>query len=110
MNTLTDVTHAIEGLAQADKASLLRVLTEDLFDAYPGIEATPGICGGEPRVVRTRIPVRQLVEARAAGLSEAQILSAYPTLTAEDLVNAWHYYRSHRAEIDALIAENVGAE
>ncbi|MBI5329190.1 MAG: DUF433 domain-containing protein [Betaproteobacteria bacterium] len=110
MNDLADAAQVIAGLPKADRATLLRVLAEDLFDAFPGIEATPGICGGEPRVVRTRIPVRQLVEAREAGLSEAALLAAYPTLTAEDLVNTWHYYRGHHAEIDALITENREAE
>lgn len=110
MNTLNEAISAIEGLVRADRASLLQVLSEDLFDAFPGIEATPGICGGEPRIVRTRIPVRQLVEARLAGMTESALLAAYPTLTAEDLVNAWHYYRSHGREIDQLIVENQEAE
>ncbi len=110
MNTLTDTLSAIEGLPRADRASLLRVLSENLFDAFPGIESTPGVCGGEPRIVRTRIPIRQLVEARQAGMTESALLAAYPTLTAEDLVNAWHYYRGHSAEIDRLITENQEAE
>jgi uncharacterized protein (DUF433 family) len=110
MNTLTDTLSAIESLPKADRASLLRILGEELFDAFPGIETTPGICGGEPRILRTRIPVRQLVEARRAWLTESAWLAVYPTLTAEDLVNAWHFYRGHHAEIDRLIAENQEAE
>jgi len=33
-------------------------------------------------------------------------LAAYPTLRAEDFVNAWLYARSHSAEIDSQIQEN----
>lgn len=61
------------------------------------------MCGGEPCIVRTRIPVwvLVLVQARRLGTSEADLLRAYPTLRAEDLANAWAYERSHRKEIDA---------
>src|SRR5580704_7735896 len=34
---------------------------------YATIEKTPGVCGGAARVVGTRIPVWQLVEARSLG-------------------------------------------
>ena len=80
-------------------------------DSFPGIESLVGVCGGEPCIVHTRIPVWVLVQARSLGMSEAAILESYPTLRDEDLVNAWVYYRSHRKEIDRQIVENevVGA-
>lgn len=71
-----------------------------------GIESNPGVCGGEPCVVRTRIPVWLLEHARRLGTSEPDLLKSYPTLRAEDLENAWAYARSHRAEIDRQIREN----
>jgi uncharacterized protein (DUF433 family) len=71
-----------------------------------GIEKTRGVCGGAARIAGKRIPVWQLVEARALGASEAQILEDFPTLSAEDLVNAWRYEKSHRDEIRAEIHEN----
>jgi uncharacterized protein (DUF433 family) len=37
------------------------------------------------------------------------LLRAYPTLRAEDLANAWAYYRSHRDEIEQQIVENETA-
>ena len=74
-----------------------------------GIESTPGVCGGEPCIVRTRIPVWILEQARRAGTSEAELLQAYPTLRAEDLTNAWSYVRSYRQEIDNQIRENEDA-
>jgi uncharacterized protein (DUF433 family) len=36
-------------------------------------------------------------------------LAAYPSLRAEDLVNAWAYTRAHTAETDAQIRENESA-
>ncbi len=75
-------------------------------DAYSGIDSTPGVCGGEPCIVRTRIPVWVLEQARRLGASEADLFRAYPTLRAEDLANAWEYARSHVAEIDGQIRAN----
>jgi uncharacterized protein (DUF433 family) len=46
------------------------------------------------------------VQARKLGSREADILRSYPTLTAEDLTNAWAYYRAHKDEIEQQIIEN----
>jgi uncharacterized protein (DUF433 family) len=91
---------------RAEKAQLLQRIAQDLGDAFPGIESSPQVCGGEPCIVRTRIPVWVLVRARNIGISEADILRSYPALRAEDLANAWAYYRIHRQEIDNQIREN----
>ena len=91
---------------RAEKAQLLQRIVQDLGDAFPGIESSPLVCGGGPCIVRTRIPVWVLVRARNLGISEADILRSYPTLRAEDLANAWAYYRIHRQEIDDQIREN----
>jgi uncharacterized protein (DUF433 family) len=71
-----------------------------------GIESTPGICGGDPRIAGTRIPVWTLEQYRRLGLSEGQILNAFPGLRATDLVNAWAYVASHTDEIHRQILEN----
>jgi len=84
-------------------------VARDLGDVFPGIESNPGVSGGEPCIVRTRIPVWVLVRARQLGTSEADLLRAYPTLRAEDLTNAWAYARSHRDEIEQQICENKAA-
>ena len=77
--------------------------------AIPEIEKTENVCGGSARIAGTRIPVWQLVAARDLGASEAQLLLDYPSLRAEDLVNAWSYARAHREEIEAEIRENEDA-
>ena len=88
---------------------MAELAVRDLGEAFPGIESTPGVCGGEPCIVRTRIPVWVLERARQLGTSEADLLRCYPTLRAEDLANAWAYVRAHRDEIEQEIRENEEA-
>ena len=109
MNAIRQIEQLLAGLKRSEKARILQWMARDLGDSFPGIESAPGVCGGDPCIVRTRIPVWVLVQARNLGMSEAEILQSYPTLRAEDLVNAWAYYRSHRQEIDPQIAENEAA-
>jgi uncharacterized protein (DUF433 family) len=82
----------------------------DPRDSYPGIETNSEVCGGDPCIVRTRIPVWVLVQARRLGTSEADILRFYPSLRAEDLANALSFYRGHREEIERQIQENEAPE
>ena len=96
-------------MTRAEKMQLLQWMVRDLGDAFPGVESLPGVCGGEPCIVRTRIPVWVLVHARRLGTSEAELLRSYPTLHAEDLANAWAYFRSHKEEIEQQILENEAA-
>src|SRR6266511_2711501 len=99
MSTLEEIERAASALTRPEKAQLLQSIARDLGDAFPGIERRPDVCGGEPCIVRTRIPVWLLEQARRLGTSEAEILRSYPTLRAEDLANAWAYVRSHGDEI-----------
>jgi uncharacterized protein (DUF433 family) len=93
-------------LSRGEKAQLLQWVVRDLGDAHPGIESELTICGGSATIVRTRIPVWVLEQARRLGMSEAELLRSYPTLRAEDLANAWSYVRGHREEIEREIVEN----
>jgi uncharacterized protein (DUF433 family) len=106
MSTLDKVRELIAELSPGEKAQTLQWLVRDLGNAFPGIERTPGVAGGEPCLVRTRIPVWVLVQARKLGSSESEILRAYPSLRAEDLANAWAFYDAHKAEIEQQIFEN----
>src|SRR5689334_6566896 len=106
MNTLREAENLLPSLTRAEKAQLLQWVVRDLGEAFPGIESRPEVSGGEPCIVRTRIPVWALVRGRQLGISEADLLQAYPTLRAEDLVNAWAFYRAHKPEIDLQIEEN----
>lgn len=106
MTVLQEVEKLLAGLTRAEKAQLLQWVVRDLGDAFPGIASTAGVCGGEPCIIRTRISVWVLEQARRLGTSEAELLQCDPTLRAEDLANAWAYVRNHREEIDRQIHEN----
>ena len=109
MSTLQDAERLLIQMTRAEKAQLLQSIACDLGDSWAGIESTPDVCGGEPRIVRTRIPVWVLDQARRLGQSEAELLRCYPGLRAQDLVNAWAFVRAHRDEIDRQIRENEAA-
>jgi len=109
MKPLQEVEKVLALMTRAEKAQLLQWVVRDLGDAFSGIESVPGVCGGEPCIVRTRIPVWVLEQARRLGTSEADLLRCYPTLRAEDLANAWAYVRSHPEEIEQQIHENEEA-
>lgn len=109
MDILDQVQQLLAELTRSEKAQLLQWVVRDLGDAFPGIEMDPQVSGGEACIVRTRIPVWLLVQARRLGTSEADLLRSYPTLRAEDLANAWAYARAHQEEIDLQILENETA-
>lgn len=109
MNTLQKAKKLLSEMTRAEKAQILQWVVRDLGDVFPGIESDPAVSGGEPCIVRTRIPVWLLVQARKLGTSEAELLRAYPTLRAEDLTNAWAYYRVHKNEIEQQIQDNEKA-
>jgi uncharacterized protein (DUF433 family) len=104
--TFESVRDAMLLLPKGDKARLLSVIALEIIDSHPGIDIREGICGGSARIIRTRLPVWLLESSRRAGSPNAQLLSAYPSLTAEDLAHAWNYARSHREEMDREIAGN----
>ena len=109
MSALLEVEKLLTELSAAEKAQVIQWAARELGDAFPGVESVPGVCGGEPCIVRTRIPVWLLEQARRSGASEAELLRCYPTLRAEDLANAWAFVRAHRAEIEQQIRENEAA-
>jgi len=106
MSTIQQAEKLLADMSRAEKAQLLQWVVRDLGEAFPGVESTSGVCGGEPCIVRTRIPVWVLEQARRLGTSEADLLRCYPALRAEDLANAWAYVRANREEIERQIREN----
>ena len=105
-STLKQVESLLSQMTVTEKAQVLQWVVSDLGGIFLGIEKTPGVCGVEARIARTRIPVWLLVRQRQLGISEEEILLGYPTLREEDLANAWNYYRGHQEEIEAQIKEN----
>lgn len=109
MSALDQVRNLLDSLDERDRAAALELVARELGGDFPGIERTPGVCGGEPRIVRTRIPVWVLAQARRQGLSDQDLLRAYPTLRLEDLAFAWAYCTVHADEIEEQIRENEAA-
>jgi uncharacterized protein (DUF433 family) len=109
MKEIEEIERLLSTMSRAEKAQVLQWVVRDLGDAFPGIESSADVCGGEPRIVRTRIPVWMLEQSRRLGISESELLRAYPMLRAEDLANAWAYVRSHRDEITQQIRDNEAA-
>jgi len=110
MSTRRESNEILAGMNRAEKAELLQQLLAEFGESLPGIETRAGVAGGVPCIVRTRIPVWLLEQARRLGTSDAEILRAYPTLRAQDLSNAWGYVRTHPEEIEQQIAENESDE
>src|SRR6266571_614554 len=109
MSKLEEAERLLAQMSRAEKAQVLQWVARDIGDAFPGIESRPDVCGAESCIVRTRIPVWVLEQARRLGTGEAELLQSFPTLRAEDLANAWSFVRAHREEIDKQIAENEAA-
>ena len=109
MHALDEIEKLLTSLTRAEKAQVLQWVVRDLGEAFPGIEIRGDVCGGEPCIVRTRIPVWVLVQAKRLGASEADLLRSYPMLRAEDLANAWAYARAHQDEIEQQILANETA-
>ena len=104
--TLQQAEQLLANMTAEEKIQLLQWIARDLGGTFPGIVSTSDVCGGRPRILGTRIPVWTLVQYRKLGASEADLLNAYPTLRAEDLANAWAYYRVYQNEVEQQIIEN----
>jgi len=106
MTKLEEISESVAALAPAEKVMLLQAVASEVTHSFPGIESTPGVCGADPCIVRTRIPVWVLEQSRRLGMSEIDLMRNYPTLRAQDLANAWAYVLAHRQEIDRQISEH----
>lgn len=92
---------------QAEIAAQVRnFANEGSVLGFPSIVKTPEVCGGDARLIRTRIPVWVLQRYRELGTSEEKLLASYPSLRSVDLTQAWSYADSHREEIQQAIHEN----
>ncbi|HFA47523.1 MAG TPA: DUF433 domain-containing protein [Bacteroidetes bacterium] len=96
-------------LSSSEKARLLYRMSKDLGGVFPGVEKTPGVCGGSACIIRTRIPVWTLVSFKKLGMTDAALLEAYPSLRQQDLNNAWAYYKANIKEINRDLLENEEA-
>lgn len=106
MTTLEKAEALLPRLTEKEKDILLRRIY-DLRNIQPrGITRKPGVCGGRACIDGTRMPVWSLVNHRLIGFTESEILYNFPSITPQDLKNAWAYYKANKAEIDQDIQGN----
>ncbi|NET57073.1 MAG: DUF433 domain-containing protein [Symploca sp. SIO2E6] len=104
--TIQKLKAQLSTLTPAQKAQAIQFLLQATGSDFVGIHKTPGVCGGDACVGNTRIPVWSLVNDRHLGMSDAQILESFPSLSAADLVNTWVYADAYPEEIEMAIREN----
>ncbi len=63
------------------------------------------MCGGQPVIKGTRIPVRIIAECWRGGMSPEEIRDAYPHLKLSQIFDALSYAEDHAEEIERLIKE-----
>lgn len=102
--SLKELKPKLLALTTPEKLEAIELLTQSL--AWPGIEKTPGVCGGDACIAGTRIPVWLLVGYRRDRADNAHILEGYPQLTETDLENAWAYAAQYPDEIETALKRN----
>jgi uncharacterized protein (DUF433 family) len=107
--TLTELKIDLASLNSADKAAAIEFLLQTLSKGSRGITKTPGVCGGDACIDRTRLPVWLFVSLRSQGATDAELLQFYPHLSAADLVNVWAYAEAHPDEIETALQEEAEA-
>ena len=107
--TMKELEKKLLTLTPDEKIQVIQLLVQSLSNTWQGIEKTPGVCGGDARIAKTRIPIWSLVNYRILGASDVRILQDFPHLSAADLANAWAYAEAHPEEIEVAIARNEEA-
>ncbi len=103
MSNYEHIISLLEKLSREERTSLAHQLVQSLAYQFSGIIQKPTVNGGNATIIRTRIPVWTIIEAKKNGASDLELLQAFPSLNADDLVNALLYYRNNKAEIEAEI-------
>lgn len=106
MSTLEKAEALLPKLTDKEKNILLQRIYNLRNKEPRGISKTPGVCGGRACIEGTRMPVWSLVNHRLLGFTEWEILYNFPSITPQDLKNAWVYYNKNQAEINKDIQEN----
>ena len=75
---------------------------------HPHIVRVEGLCGGEPVIDGLRVTVRHVATLFRQGESIPEIAKSL-SLTEPQIVHALSYFFDHRAEIEALIAQEEAA-
>jgi uncharacterized protein (DUF433 family) len=87
-------------LKSTDSDGKVTLTSGGTWNAEP-IKSTAGVMGGDACIRDTRIPVWTLVSYKSQGLSDEDILAAFPGLNASDLLAAWDFYAANGALVEA---------
>ena len=63
------------------------------------ITHTPGVCGGRACLANTRLAIWVLVRFRELGADDKELLSCFPSITQDQLDEAFAYAANHPHEI-----------
>lgn len=107
--TLQELRTQLDALTPTERADAIQILTQSLSNRSQGITKTPGVMGGDACIANTRLPVWLFVSLRNQNATDADLLEAYPHLTAADLVNVWAYADAHPEEIAIALQEQEAA-
>ncbi len=72
------------------------------------ITRDPGVFGGKPIILGTRIAVDLINDWIESGVPRDQILEDYPSLTADDLVAAVEFAAEHQARTEIRSWQALG--
>jgi uncharacterized protein (DUF433 family) len=106
MSIIEQVVDLLRRMDRRDKARLLSIVARDPDMQFPGITLAPGVCGGAPRLLGTRIPVWLLEGLRQDGASDQDLLAAYPQLRSDQLAHAWAFVGQNRELVQEEIDQN----
>jgi uncharacterized protein (DUF433 family) len=98
---------SITSLVAAAAEMPLEFLDADNSAESPAIRKTAGVCGGSACVGDSRIPVWTLWRMRELGLTDSQLLEAYPSLTQQGLSAAWEYAVRNAREITEEVSRQT---
>jgi uncharacterized protein (DUF433 family) len=70
----------------------------------------PDVCAGRTIVEGTRIGVHDVVSLIVNGATIDDVLRSFPALTRAQVYECLAFYEDHRAQIDALVAEQMAEE
>jgi uncharacterized protein (DUF433 family) len=77
---------------------------------YAYITRQPGVRGGNPIVVGTRIGVHDVIALLQNGETvDSVVIQAFPGLTRAQVYECLAYYEDHRGEIDLLVARQMSS-
>lgn len=74
---------------------------------FTHIACNPEVLNGKPHIVGTRLSVEFILELVASGATKADMLKAYPQLTAESVEEVFQYVKQFQNSVDRVLSKNA---